>query len=218
MKKSTLAALAATTVAMSAAILGCAAVGTDAGAGASTTTDYRAQAIALMKSSFHDRGQATMDRLDQEGVQRICDGQPDTPERKAERAALEKAELAAVKFPADGKYLGSFAAGEKIAQTGVGLQWSDKAGSVAGGNCYACHQLTKAEVSYGNLGPSLYHYGKLRGDSEATLRYTWTRLYNAKAYNACSNMPRFGHKGILTEQQLKDVMALLLDPKSPVNQ
>ena len=121
-------------------------------------------------------------------------------------------------FPADGKYLGSYAAGEKIAQTGVGFQWSDKAGAPAGGNCYACHQITKQEVSYGNLGPSLYHYGKLRGSGEPILRYTWTKLYNAKAYNACSNMPRFGHKGILTEQQIKDVMALLLDPASPVNQ
>ena len=31
-------------------------------------------------------------------------------------------------------------------------------------------------------------------------------------------MPRFGSQGILTEQQLKDVMAYLLDLASPVNQ
>ena len=31
-------------------------------------------------------------------------------------------------------------------------------------------------------------------------------------------MPRVGHMGILTEAQIRDVMALLLDPKSPVNQ
>ena len=30
-------------------------------------------------------------------------------------------------------------------------------------------------------------------------------------------MPRFGHNGILTEEQIKDVVALLLDPQSPVN-
>jgi sulfur-oxidizing protein SoxX len=30
-------------------------------------------------------------------------------------------------------------------------------------------------------------------------------------------MPRFGHNGILTEQQIKDVVALLMDPESPVN-
>lgn len=30
-------------------------------------------------------------------------------------------------------------------------------------------------------------------------------------------MPRVGHMAILDEKQLKDVMALLLDPASPVN-
>lgn len=194
------------------AVAGCAAVVVD------NDGATRTNAIALMKSGFQPNGQATMDRLDQDAVQQLCDGGADNPQRLAERAKLEQLELAAVKFPADGKMLGSFAAGEKIAQTGVGLQWSDKAGSVAGGNCYACHQISKQEVSFGNLGPSLYQYGKLRGNSDETMRYTWTRIYNAKAYNACSNMPRFGHKGILTEQQLKDLMALLLDPKSPVNQ
>lgn len=192
-------------------VAGCAAVV------AEREVDARNEAVALMKSGFRANGQATMDRLDQDAVQQACDGAPDTPQRVAARAALEKQELAAVKFPADGKMLGSFAAGEKIAQTGVGMQWSDKADSVSGGNCYACHQIGKQEVSFGNIGPSLYQYGKLRGNSDEIVRYTWSRIYNAKAYNACSNMPRFGHKGILTEQQLKDVMALLLDPASPVN-
>ena len=31
-------------------------------------------------------------------------------------------------------------------------------------------------------------------------------------------MPRFGHAGLLGEDQLRNLMALLLDPKSPVNQ
>jgi sulfur-oxidizing protein SoxX len=30
-------------------------------------------------------------------------------------------------------------------------------------------------------------------------------------------MPRFGDAGILTEDQIRNVMALLLDPGSPVN-
>ena len=41
---------------------------------------------------------------------------------------------------------------------------------------------------------------------------------HSKAYAACSNMPRFGHANLLTEQQIRDLMALLLDPKSPVNE
>jgi sulfur-oxidizing protein SoxX len=194
------------------AVAGCATMSGDSASGA------RAHAIALMKSGFKANGQATMDRLDQDPIQQLCDGGADDDVRAARRAALEKQELDAVRFPADGKMLGSYAAGEKVAQNGLGFQWSDKAGSAAGGNCYACHQLSKQEISFGNLGPSLYQYGKLRGSDDAVMRYTWTRIYNAKAYNACSNMPRFGHKGILTEQQMKDVMALLFDPASPVNQ
>jgi sulfur-oxidizing protein SoxX len=31
-------------------------------------------------------------------------------------------------------------------------------------------------------------------------------------------MPRFGHNKLLDEQQIRDIMALLLDPQSPVNQ
>jgi sulfur-oxidizing protein SoxX len=54
--------------------------------------------------------------------------------------------------------------------------------------------------------------------SAPIVQYTWVKLWNAKAYAACSNMPRFGHKKLLDEQQLSDIMALLLDPKSPVNQ
>ena len=193
------------------AFAGCASTG-------SRSADYEKEAIALMKSSFHPNGQAGMDRLEQDDVQAFCSANEGKEPPKEQAAAIEKAQLAMVKFPADGKYLGDFAAGEKIAQTGVGFQWSDKPGTPAGGNCYACHQLSSKELSFGNMGPSLYQYGKRRGNSEPVLKYTWAKLYDAKAYNACSNMPRFGHKGVLTEAQLKDVMALLLDPKSPVNQ
>jgi sulfur-oxidizing protein SoxX len=50
------------------------------------------------------------------------------------------------------------------------------------------------------------------------LKYTYAKVYNPDAFNACSSMPRFGHQGILSEQQIKDVVALLMDPASPVNQ
>ena len=70
--------------------------------------------------------------------------------------------------------------------------------------CMACHQIDKKEISYGTIGPSLYNYGKIRGVSDpaspaskAMVEYTWGKIWNAKAYNACSNMPRAGHMGIL---------------------
>jgi sulfur-oxidizing protein SoxX len=131
---------------------------------------------------------------------------------------VEAAELKLVKYPADNNFIGDWKEGERIAQNGRGMQFSDQVGAPNGANCYACHQLTKAEISFGNIGPSLYNYGKLRGNSQDVIRYTWGKIWDSNAYSACSNMPRFGHKGILTEQQIRDVMALLLDPASPVNQ
>lgn len=175
-------------------------------------------AVVMLKSDFKSKGPATVERvLDQDEAQRICTETPkDLPKEAA--AALEARQLKTVKFPADGKYLGDWKAGEAIAQNGRGMQSSDTVGSPNGGNCYACHQVTKNEISFGNIGPSLYQYGKLRGQSEAIMKYTWAKIYNAQAFRACSNMPRFGHNGILDEKQLKDVMALLLDPASPVNE
>jgi sulfur oxidation c-type cytochrome SoxX len=131
------------------------------------------------------------------------------------------------RVPADGKFIGDWKVGETLAQSGRGMTWTDKstATSANGGNCYNCHQISKTEISFGTLGPSLYQYGKIRGvanpdapESRAIVEYTWGKLWNAKAYNACSGMPRFGHGKLLDETQLKNIMALLLDPRSPVNQ
>jgi sulfur-oxidizing protein SoxX len=193
------------------------AIGVLLSAGAAAAADNPAKAAAaLLKAEFKSKGPATLERvIDQDEVQKACSAA--TPPSPAKVKALEAAQLKEVKYPADGKYLGDWKAGEKIAQNGRGMQSSDKVGDVNGGNCYACHQVSKEEISFGNIGPSLYQYGKLRGDSEAIVKYTWAKLYNAQAFNACSRMPRFGHNGVLTEQQLKDVMALLLDPQSPVN-
>lgn len=181
--------------------------------------DYAKQTTDLMKADFRSKGPATVEGvLQQDEAQRLCSTYP-APEKRPKKLAakLEAEQLKLVKYPSDGQYIGRWQEGEKIAQSGRGMQSSDKPGSPNGGNCYACHQISKAEISFGNIGPSLYQYGKLRGQSEEILKYTWAKVYNSQAYSACSNMPRFGHKGILDEQQLKDVVALLLDPASPVN-
>ncbi len=180
-----------------------------------------------MKAAFRDEGIARIGRVtDIDETLRLCNaadvsGKPldkDTAKR------LEEANLKTIKWPADGKFLGDWRQGEAIAQSGRGQTWSDTAGTVNGGNCYNCHQISKEEISFGTLGPSLYNYGKLRGVTDPNsgaakpiVDYTWGKIYNAKAYNACSNMPRAGHMGNLTEAQIKHVMALLLDPQSPVN-
>lgn len=172
---------------------------------------------AVIKSSFKAKGQAGLDRLERSPMQSACSGSVGMSIPPDKAGAIQSAALAAVKFPADGKFLGNWESGEQIAQTGTGMQYSDDPAKPNGGNCYACHQLAPSEISYGNMGPSLAAYGKLRGQSDEMLKYTWTRIWNSHAYNACSHMPRFGEAGILTEQQIKDVMALLFDPASPVN-
>ncbi len=176
-----------------------------------------AEVLAQMKASFKAAGIAQLDRLDQNALQKQCSAYATQAMPAELKASLEKAALDAVRYPADGRYLGSWQQGERIAQSGVGLQFSDNAKTVNGGNCYACHQLSKEEISFGNIGPSLYQYGKLRGNTEPVMRYTWARIWNAHAFNACNIMPRFGAAGILSEAQIRDVMALLLDPASPVN-
>lgn len=181
--------------------------------------ERRAQAMAMMKTSFKEKGQAKLDRIEQDDMQRLCSQYPgghDMP--KETNAQLEKAQQALIKYPADGKFLGDWKNGEKVAQSGQGKQYSDDPAKPSGGNCYACHQLTKAEVSYGTIGPSLYNFAKLRGYGEQIQRYAWGKVYNSQAYSACTNMPRFGHAKILNEQQMRDVVALLMDPASPVNQ
>jgi len=187
-------------------------------ASAPTQEDYRARAIAMMKASFHEKGQAKLDRIDQDDMQRTCSIHPgghDMPKEVGDK--LAHAQQALIKYPADGKLLGDWKNGEKIAQSGVGKQYSDDPAKPAGGNCYACHQLTRQEVSYGTVGPSLYNFAKVRGDGAEIQRYAYGKVFNSQAFTPCSSMPRFGHAGILTEQQIKDVVALLMSPDSPVN-
>lgn len=174
--------------------------------------------IAMMKASFKPKGQAGMDRLDQDEVQRICSeyAEKKLPDSLAKK--IEEESLAAVRYPADGKMVGNWKEGEKVAELGQGMQFSDDPKKPNGANCYACHQLSPKQEAYGTIGPSLYQFAKKRGFTEKTASYAWAKVYDAEAFSACTNMPRFGQHHILTEQQIRDVVALLVDPASPVNQ
>ena len=176
-----------------------------------------ARAAASMKASFTARGQAGLQRLDQDETQKLCSEYANRPLPAPVAEKIQQANLATIRYPADGKLVGDWKNGEKIAQSGQGFQFSDDPNNPAGANCYACHQLSPQELSFGTIGPSLYRFGKLRGFTDETRKYAWGKVYNADAFSACSNMPRFGHSGILTEQQLRGVFALLVDPDSPFN-
>jgi L-cysteine S-thiosulfotransferase len=184
------------------------------------------ESLAAIKSSFNERGIAKLDRLDQTEIQRICSDAnmagKEVDKKLAER--IQTALFEKIPYPADGKFVGDWREGERIAQNGRGMQFSDAPGVANGANCYACHQISPTEISFGNQGPSLLKYGAIRQvkdpdskESEAIVKYTWARIWNTHSVSLCSNMPRFGDAGILTTEQVKHVMALLLSPDSPVN-
>lgn len=184
-------------------------------------------AAEMVKAGFRTQGIATVDRVTNiDETLKLCNA-ADVAAKPLDPAIAKRIEadnLKTVKWPSDGKFLGDWKQGEQIAQSGRGQTWTDAANTANGGNCYNCHQIAKEEISFGTIGPSLYHYGRLRGvtnpastESKAIVEYTWGKIWNAKAYNACSNMPRSGHMGNLSEMQVKHIMALLLDPASPVN-
>jgi L-cysteine S-thiosulfotransferase len=155
-------------------------------------------------------------RNTQDETQKICSATANSPSDAQARTILIR-ELATVKFPADGKVIGDWKKGQLVAQRGSGGQFSDQPDTYRGGNCYACHQLSKQELSYGTLGPSLQEYGKLKDFKPDEAKVAFAKIYNAQSVLACSTMPRFGHTGFLTEEQIRDAVAYLFDPESPVN-
>jgi len=115
----------------------------------------------IVARSFRAEGQAQLDRVSPDEDNLLCAQADQTGVAINEKLAteIEARNMQTIKAPADGKFLGDFKEGEKIAQSGSGKTCTDKADAANGGNCYHCHQFSKEELSYGTLGPSLYNYG-----------------------------------------------------------
>ena len=138
---------------------------------------------------------------------------------KAVSEGIQARERAKIQHPPDGKYVGDWKRGETLAQSGFGLRFTDYPvnNRPNGGNCYGCHQISKEEVSYGTVGPPLLGYGKARNFSETDAKAAYEKIYNPHAVYPCSLMPRFGANQVLTIDQIKDIVGLLMSPDSPVN-
>ena len=163
---------------------------------------------------------ALTQRAVQDAEQKVCSRTPGEKLTSDEAARIVEAARASVKYPASGKLVGDWKAGERLVVNGVGMRVRD--GRVEkvkenGALCINCHALDPNEVNVGNLGPSLTGYGAQRGASEPVVKYTYEKIYNAWTYFPCSNMPRLGHNGFLTPEQIAHVVAYLVDPQSPVN-
>jgi len=196
-------------------------IGWAAAAGAADTAGPSSERMndALRRSFSNATPEEWKTRLDQDRAQILCSQHRNTPPPEIAAAIVGEAK-SSLRYPPNGKLLGDWRKGEEIALLSGGGQLSRLAPERApkrGGNCYACHALSPREVAAGNLGPSLTGYAKLRGTSDASVRYTYEKIFNAQAYLACSFMPRFGHNGWLTPEQVADITAFLLDPQSPVN-
>lgn len=177
----------------------------------------QARLDAAIKAAFPTAPADWQPRLTPDETMNACSASDNNP-AKPVADAIQAREKAAIQYPADGKFLGDWKKGEALAQSGYGMRFSDYPPRTAnGGNCYACHQLTIQEVSYGTIGPSLLGYGKLRDFKEADVKAAYEKIYNPHAAFACSNMPRFGSNKVLTIEQIKDIVALLMSPESPVN-
>ena len=174
-------------------------------------------ADVLMTFAFSQAPKDWANRVTQDETMKVCSATRNAPST-AEADKIMAAAKATIKYPEDGKLLGDWKKGEAIAQSGYGQRFSDyPARRPNGGNCYACHQMTQEEVSYGTVGPSLREYGKIRKYAEADVKAVYDKIYNAHASFPCSLMPRFGSNAVLTIDQIKDLVALVMSPGSPVN-
>ncbi len=73
------------------------------------------------------------------------------------------------------------------------------------GNCMACHAIAGTSLA-GNLGPPLNDMQQ-RFPDKVKLR---AQIWDATAANPRSIMPPFGKHGILTEEEISDVVEFLL--------
>ena len=176
-----------------------------------------ARADAVIKSAFPTAPADWASRLTGDETMQQCSAARNSPAKDV-ADAIRKREQATIVYPPDSDFLGDWRKGEALAQSGYGLRFTDyPARQANGGNCYACHQLTKKEVSFGTLGPSLAEYGKLRDFKPEAIKATYEKIYNSHAALPCSTMPRFGANKVLTIEQIKDAVALLMSRESPVN-
>lgn len=182
--------------------------------------DTRALVDRYLVESFKAGENQDLARLKQDLTQRECSMYRNQPPQKIAIALLAR-EKSSIQYPADGKLLGDWKQGEKLVKTGfasrIGKIEPDKPDASRGGNCYACHVLDPKEVAAGNLGPSLRDYGRIRGQDESVVRYTYDKIYNAQSLVPCSSMPRLGYHGILSPKAVADIIAYLLDADSPLN-
>lgn len=80
-----------------------------------------------------------------------------------------------------------------------------------GGSCLACH-LVPDEHLMGNVGIDLTQIGSWENDEERMFNY----IYDSRIYNPNSVMPPWGAHGLISNEEIKDIVAYLKTLQTPV--
>ncbi|RIH89408.1 sulfur oxidation c-type cytochrome SoxX [Calidithermus roseus] len=159
--------------------------------------------LQRLNEAIQDGGSAYARDLQQDADQALCSRYRDRLPPEAVEPFLQR-QRSLIRYPAGGRLLGDWKQGEALFT------------NPRKGNCYACHTGDPKEKGAGRMGPGLVAYGQ-RGTSEAVVRFTYEKVYNAWAFQPCSLMYRAGVHGILSPEETAHIVAFLLDPASPVN-
>jgi sulfur-oxidizing protein SoxX len=192
-------------------------------AGCATYPDQattRQMAEKMVSEDFTAPTPVLLKRLAQDRSQQLCSKIGGAELTQAEADEVLKLARASIKYPASGKLMGDWKAGDKLAHDGAGDRIQGgrlEQRKENGGLCQNCHALAAGEINVGNVGPALTGFGAQRGNSEAIVKYTYDKIYNSWANVPCSNMPRLGATGHLTPEQITHMVAFLIDPQSPIN-
>lgn len=199
------------------------------GLGQAQTDKLEQEAMKILKEGLDKNPQFAW-KLQQDESQRICSRYPSREKMPAkEIQKVMELNAKAIQYPQWGIYWGDWKEGQKIVDSPRGGRYatygfSDKP-TDKGGNCYACHLIEKGKPG-GTMGPSLTGYGKRYGITKENmntpetiekLKMVYNIVYNSWSVFPCSAMPRFGYHGVLSPEDVMNVVTFLLHPDSPVN-
>jgi L-cysteine S-thiosulfotransferase len=185
-----------------------------------TAEETRSIGEQLVSDGYPGMPETLTRRTIQDADQKLCSKIAGEKPAAEEAAQIVRSARASIRYPDSGRLAGDWKVGEQLANSAAGMRVRE--GRVEkvkenGALCINCHALDPREVNAGNLGPPLTGYGLRYGNTEAAVKYAYEKIYNAWVYFPCSNMPRLGHNGYLTPQQIAHVVAYLVDPQSPLN-
>jgi sulfur-oxidizing protein SoxX len=173
----------------------------------------------MMADAYPGMPAVLMKRALQDNGQQACSMSSGEKLTSNEAAQIVRSAQAAIKYPANGQLSGDWKAGESLVSDGANMRVREGRVETAkqnGALCTNCHALDPKEVNPGSLG----RVGRLRCSARVSAGggpVHPPKIYNAWATYPCSRMPRLGHNGNLTPEQIVHVVAYPVDPQSPGN-